>query len=57
MIELRKCFPELADGAIRAVWNDLYNYGILNTESYFLDVGAASSGCQVLDERLSDFGV
>jgi hypothetical protein len=57
MTELHKCFPELADGAIRAVWNDLYNYGILNTESKVLGVGAASSpGCQVLNGRLSDFG-
>jgi hypothetical protein len=57
MTELHKCFPELTDGAIHAVWNDLYNCGILNTESKVLGIGAASSPrCQVLNGRLSDFG-
>jgi hypothetical protein len=57
LTELRKCFPELSDGASQAIWNDLHSYGILNTEPQYLGALAASSpGCEVLDGRLTEFG-
>jgi hypothetical protein len=57
LTELRKCFPELSDDAIRAIWNDLYSYGILNTESQYLGALAVSSpGCELLNDRLTEFG-
>jgi hypothetical protein len=56
MTELRKCFPELADGTMRAVWNDLYNYGIVSVTPNLLGAGISPIGSEALVGRLSEFG-
>jgi hypothetical protein len=58
MAELRRCLPDLGDGSIHAVWNDLYNYGIVNTDPNDLKAHAYSSpvGSEALVGRLSEFG-
>jgi hypothetical protein len=54
--EMRKCFPELDDNTIRAVWSDLYNYGIVNTQANVLGAMISSTGSKALEGRLSEFG-
>ncbi len=56
MQELRKCFPEHEDATIRSVWNDLYNYGIVNTDTDGIGAMMSVSGSQALERRLSSFG-
>lgn len=56
MTELRRCFPELSDGGIHAVWNDLYNYAIVGATSNNLGVMISSTGSRALTGQLSDFG-
>jgi hypothetical protein len=56
MQELRKCFPSMTEESIRAVWNDLYNYAMLNTDARTLGGMISSRGSQALAGRLTEFG-
>jgi hypothetical protein len=54
--EMRRCFPELNESVIRAVWNDLFTYGITNTDANSLGGMISTSGSKALESRLSQFG-
>jgi hypothetical protein len=54
--ELRKCFTEMTDESIRAVWNDLYNYALVNTEGRTLGVMISDRGSRALKGCLTEFG-
>lgn len=56
MGELCRCFSDLNDGTIRAVWNDLYNYGIVSAAPNNLGVMISSTGSRALVGQLSEFG-
>jgi hypothetical protein len=59
MTELKKCFPSLEEGNIRAIWNDLYNYGIVTVDSN-VGIGGMMSlyhgGSDALTGLLTSFG-
>jgi hypothetical protein len=54
--ELRRCFPELDDPTIRAVWNDLRNSEIVSMEARNLGAMISSSGSKALEGHLTEFG-
>jgi hypothetical protein len=56
MQELRKCFMTMTDDTIRAVWNDLYNYALVNTEARNLGAMISARGSRALEGRLTEFG-
>jgi hypothetical protein len=55
-VALPYAFPELADGTMRAVWNDLYNYGIVSVTPNLLGAGISPIGSEALVGQLSEFG-
>jgi hypothetical protein len=54
--ELRKCFTAMTDDGIRAVWNDLYNNALVNTEARSLGGMISARGSRALEGRLTEFG-
>jgi len=52
---LTSCLPELSKDQIRAVWNDLHNYNMVNTEAQILGAGISSTRLEQLRGRLTPF--
>jgi hypothetical protein len=54
MAELRKCFPDYDESVIRAVWSDLYRYGLVVASE--LGTMISSSGSRALQGLITPFG-
>ena len=57
MIEsLRECLPDIPEGYIRSVWNDLYNRNLVNTEAKMLGAMVSNKGSRNFEGRLTELG-
>jgi hypothetical protein len=53
---LKECLPDVPEGYVRSVWNDLYNMNVISLEPRYLGVGIGGKGSKALEGRLTDLG-
>lgn len=53
---LKECLPDVPEGYVRSVWNDLYNMNVVYLEPRHLGVMIGGKGSKALEGKLTDLG-